>query len=59
MLGDRNRALEHLRAAQGQRPGDAETAYYAAKVYNLLGDSQQALDWLEKGGEAGLFSRGD
>jgi thioredoxin-like negative regulator of GroEL len=53
MLGDQNQALQHLHAAQSLRPGDAETAYSAAKVYNLLGDRQQALNWLEKSVNSG------
>jgi serine/threonine protein kinase/Tfp pilus assembly protein PilF len=53
MLGDREKALTHLRAALHQHPDDPETQYFAAKVYNLLGSREQALQWLRKSVDAG------
>ena len=53
MLGDKTRALQHLQAAFQLSSGDPETAYYAAKVYSLLGDRDQALIWLEKSVKSG------
>jgi len=34
--------------ATGAKPGDPQTAYDAARVYARLGDSDQALTWLNK-----------
>ncbi len=53
MLGDRMHALEHLQAALASRPLDPETLFYAAKVYNILGEREQALNWLEKSVKSG------
>ena len=53
MLGDNTQALQHLQAAFQLSSGDPETAYYAAKVYNILGDRDQALIWLEKSVKSG------
>ncbi len=53
MNGDKAQSMDHLRAALRLRPGDPETAYFAAKVYSLLGDRDQALNWLEKSVKSG------
>ena len=53
MLGDKKGALSHLESSLRLDPSNPETFYFAGKVYNLLGDRQEALKWLEKSVRAG------
>jgi tetratricopeptide (TPR) repeat protein len=47
-LGDAQRARREIEYALQLEPERADIAYYAACAYSLVGDTQKALDWLEK-----------
>ncbi len=51
--GDKAAALATARRALALAPHDSELLFNVALVYNQLGDSGQALDWLEKARAAG------
>jgi eukaryotic-like serine/threonine-protein kinase len=48
MLGRRTEALKQLDLAFKATPNDPEALFYAALVYNQLGDREAALNWLQK-----------
>lgn len=50
-LGRRRQALEHLGRARLENP---HFMFFAAMVYNQLGDTAQGRQWLEKARQAGL-----
>jgi len=54
MLGDREEAVGYLEQALRLAPADAELQFGAAVAYNQLGQSDVALDWLEKALAGGL-----
>jgi serine/threonine-protein kinase len=54
MLGDREEAEGYLEQALRLAPADAELQFGAAAAYNQLGQSDTALDWLEKALAGGL-----
>lgn len=54
MLGEKEPALDALHRALQFAPGDASLRFQAALVYNQVGDSGQALEWLQKARAAGL-----
>src|SRR5262249_6401551 len=44
--GDRNRALQSVRASEATPDGDPHVALFVAMIFNQLGDRATALDWL-------------
>jgi len=54
MLGDKKAGLQYLGLALALAPSDPELRFKAAITYKHLGDSQQAMKWLEKAVAAGL-----
>ncbi len=58
MLGHRSEALRHLNEALHLRPEDPEFAFFAAVVYDQLGQLKDARSWLDKAIERG-YSRSD
>ncbi len=53
-LGNKRAALTTVRRALRIAPRDSELLFNVALVYNQLGDSGQALSWLEKSRAAGF-----
>lgn len=58
MLKRRKESLEALEKALLQRPNDAHYSYFAALIYNRLGDREQALSRLEQA-VAGGYGRAE
>src|SRR5579872_6632149 len=56
MLKEKAPAFEFLKRASAADPKDPEVLYKSAKVYNQFGDTNQALNYLEKAINAG-YSR--
>jgi tetratricopeptide (TPR) repeat protein/TolB-like protein/tRNA A-37 threonylcarbamoyl transferase component Bud32 len=54
MLGDRETALSTLQRALRLAPRDASVLLNAAQIYSQLGDSRQAVLWLQKAIAAGI-----
>ncbi|UCG51774.1 MAG: tetratricopeptide repeat protein, partial [Candidatus Latescibacterota bacterium] len=52
-LGDTERARTDIEYALRLEPERADIAYYAACVYSLIGDAEEALDWLATSVERG------
>jgi tetratricopeptide (TPR) repeat protein len=52
-LGDRETAGDEIAYALRLEPESAGIAYFAAAAYSLIGDTEQALDWLETAVERG------
>ena len=57
-LGDETHALEFLKRAQKDDPRDAETMFFAARVYARLKHPAEAADWLRQALENG-YSQAD
>jgi len=57
-LGRREEGIPYVEAALRLRPNDYSTLYNAACYYSLAGDSERAIDLLEKACESGGGSRG-
>jgi tetratricopeptide (TPR) repeat protein/tRNA A-37 threonylcarbamoyl transferase component Bud32/TolB-like protein len=53
MLGDRERAIHHLTLALQYGHSEKELLFTAAEVYNELGETGLALEWLTKAVHAG------
>jgi tetratricopeptide (TPR) repeat protein len=53
LLGDVSLARGYLRRALQLAPNDADARFKAALVHNLLGETDLALEWLEKALQAG------
>ena len=53
MLNQRKEAQDDLKHALDLAPKDPQVLFDAAFVYNHLGDTNQALDWLKKALDAG------
>jgi serine/threonine-protein kinase len=53
MTGNKEDALDHLQAALDSRPQDPEYLYWAGIIHNQLGETELALDWLERAVEYG------
>lgn len=53
MLNDQDSAKRYLREGFALSPSDAELSFKAALVYNQMGDSQRAIEWLGKALTAG------
>jgi eukaryotic-like serine/threonine-protein kinase len=56
ILGDRENALSHLARSLELGHGDKDLLFNAAVVYNDLGDTGVALEWLQKAFTAGYSS---
>ena len=54
MLGDRKRALAFLDQSLHWGQGDKDLLFNAAVVYQDLGESAVALEWLKKSLDAGV-----
>jgi len=62
MLKEKATAFEYLKRASAADPNDQEVLYKSAKVYNQFGDTNEALNYLEKAINAGysrVFPRDD
>jgi tetratricopeptide (TPR) repeat protein len=57
-LGDEPHALEFLTRAQKDNPRDAETMFFAARIYARLKHPAEATDWLRQAIENG-YSKAD
>jgi len=53
MLGDRTNALKYLNRALQQNKFDRESLFKAGQVYNHLGETGPAIEWLNKALRAG------
>ncbi|HXJ93046.1 MAG TPA: tetratricopeptide repeat protein [Terriglobia bacterium] len=53
MLGDFGAATQNITGALKLAPNDAEVLFNAAHIYNQLGDTSQAIEWLKKALGAG------
>ena len=53
MLGERDPALKYLNQALAYGKSDKEILFSAALVYNRLGETGTALEWLSKALQAG------
>lgn len=56
MTGQRDAALDSLKRALALTPADPELRFNAALVYNQLGETGLALDWVKKALQAGYSS---
>lgn len=57
-LARETEALDHLKRAQKENPGDSETMFFAARIYARLGHPAEALNWLRQAIANG-YSRAD
>ena len=57
-LGDETQALDYLKRAQKDTPRDAETMFFAARIYAHLNHPAEAADWLTKAIQNG-YSKAD
>ena len=57
MLGNRERALQHLRQALQYGHSEKDLLASAAQVYNQLGETGPALEWMTKAIQAGYSAR--
>ncbi len=57
-LGDETQALDYLKRAQKDRPEDAETMFFAARIYARLGHPKEAAERLRQAIEEG-YSKAD
>jgi serine/threonine protein kinase/Flp pilus assembly protein TadD len=58
ILGDREKALEWARAAIAQEPDEPMVLYNVGCIFSLAGESEKALNVLERAVDRGLTQRG-